>query len=267
MKSFYKFSALFFVSTIVYGFVTHNFIDNREESRVLFGPEAKLVKKDELADKFLEKIFKDSGTEAQKKEDIELGIDFLKSKLKKQDEITIAQKKVDNNVYEVVISKLDNLLKNNEEINQNNVAEQSKPKIIVKKEGKLSFINEAKKPTITKKTETVNSSKGKIYEYSNNDRKVNIANYDSKSKNQNKKSVIESTYDSKLKNQNKNLVIASTIKNQGNISTIKNKNLNEYYEANKKIEVASYDKNKFNEKVQQIEMTRLERNKKLNDEF
>ena len=250
MKSIYKISALFFVSTIVYGFVTHNFIDNREESRVLFDPEAKLVKKDELADKFLEKIFKDSGTEAQKKEDIELGIDFLKSKLKKQDEITIAQKKVDNNVYEVVISKLDNLLKNNEEINQNNVAEQSKPKIIVKKEGKLSFINEAKKPTITKKTETVNSSKGKIYEYSNNDRKVNIANYDSKSK-----------------NQNKNLVIASTIKNQGNISTVKNKNLNEYYEANKKIEVASYDKNKFNEKVQQIEMTRLERNKKLNDEF
>ena len=250
MKSIYKFSALFFVSTIAYGFVTHNFIDNREESRVLFDPEAKLVKKDELADKFLEKIFKDSGTEAQKKEDIELGIDFLKSKLKKQDEITIAQKKVDNNVYEVVISKLDNLLKNNEEINQNNVAEQSKPKIIVKKEGKLSFINEAKKPTITKKTETVNSSKGKIYEYSNNDRKVNIANYDSKSK-----------------NQNKNLVIASTIKNQGNISTVKNKNLNEYYEANKKIEVASYDKNKFNEKVQQIEMTRLERNKKLNDEF
>jgi len=250
MKSIYKFSALFFVSTIVYGFVTHNFIDNREESRVLFDPEAKLVKKDELADKFLEKIFKDSGTEAQKKEDIELGIDFLKSKLKKQDEITIAQKKVDNNVYEVVISKLDNLLKNNEEINQNNVVDQSKPKIIVKKEGKLSFINEAKKPTNTKKIETVNSSKGKIYEYSNNDRKVNIANYDSKPK-----------------NQNKNLVIASTTKNQGNISTVKNKNLNEYYEANKKIEVASYDKNKFNEKVQQIEMTRLERNKKLNDEF
>jgi hypothetical protein len=250
MKSIYKFSALFFVSTIVYGFVTHNFIDNREESRVLFDPEAKLVKKDELADKFLEKIFKDSGTEAQKKEDIELGIDFLKSKLKKQDEITIAQKKVDNNVYEVVISKLDNLLKNNEEINQNNVVEQSKPKIIVKKEGKLSFINEAKKPTNTKKIETVNSSKGKIYEYSNNDRKVNIVNYDSKPK-----------------NQNKNQVIASTTKNQGNISTVKNKNLNEYYEANKKIEVASYDKNKFNEKVQQIEMTRLERNKKLNDEF
>ena len=250
MKSIYKFSALFFVSTIVYGFVTHNFIDNREESRVLFDPEAKLVKKDELADKFLEKIFKDSGTEAQKKEDIELGIDFLKSKLKKQDEITIAQKKVDNNVYEVVISKLDNLLKNNEEINQNNVAEQSKPKIIVKKEGKLSFINEAKKPTNTKKIETVNSSKGKIYEYSNNDRKVNIENYDSKPK-----------------NQNKNSVVVSTTKNQGNISTIKNKNLNEYYEANKKIEVASYDKNKFNEKVQQIEMTRLERNKKLNDEF
>jgi len=250
MKSIYKFSALFFVSTIVYGFVTHNFIDNREESRVLFDPEAKLVKKDELADKFLEKIFKDSGTEAQKKEDIELGIDFLKSKLKKQDEITIAQKKVDNNVYEVVISKLDNLLKNNEEINQNNVVEQSKPKIIVKKEGKVSFINEAKKPTNTKKIETVNSSKGKIYEYSNNDRKVNIVNYDSKPK-----------------NQNKNQVIASTTKNQGNISTVKNKNLNEYYEANKKIEVASYDKNKFNEKVQQIEMTRLERNKKLNDEF
>ena len=250
MKSIYKFSALFFFSTIVYGFVTHNFIDNREESRVLFDPEAKLVKKDELADKFLEKIFKDSGTEAQKKEDIELGIDFLKSKLKKQDEITIAQKKVDNNVYEVVISKLDNLFKNNEEINQNNVVEQNKPKIIVKKEEKLSFINEAKKPINTKKTETVNFSKGKIYEYSNNDRKVNIANYDSKSK-----------------NQNKNLVIASTIKNQGNISTIKNKNLNEYYEANKKIEVASYDKNNFNEKVQQIEMTRLERNKKLNDEF
>lgn len=170
--------------------------------------------------------------------------------MKKQNEITIAQKKVDNIVYEVVISKLDNLFKNNEEINQNNPVEQSKTKIIVKKEVKLPFINEVKKPTNTKKTETVNSSKGKIYEYSNNDRKVNIANYDSKPK-----------------NQNKNLVIASTTKNHGNISTVKNKNLNEYYEANKKIEVASYDKNKFNEKVQQIEMTRLERNKKLNDEF
>lgn len=67
MKSIYKLSALFFVSTIVYGFVTHNFIDNREGSRVLFDPEAKLAKKDELADKFLEKIFKDSGTEAEKK--------------------------------------------------------------------------------------------------------------------------------------------------------------------------------------------------------
>lgn len=250
MKSIHKFSALFFVSTIVYGFVTHNFIDNKEGSRVLFDPEAKLVKKDELADKFIEKIFKDSGTEVQKKEDIELGIDFLKSKLKKQDEIIISQKKVDNNVYEAVVSKLDNLFKNNEEINQINVVEQSKPKVIVKKEVKLPFINEAKKPGNTKKTEIVKSSKGKIYEYSNNDRKVNIENYDSKPK-----------------NQNKNSVVVSTTKNQGNISTIKNKNLNEYYEANKKIEVASYDKNKFNEKVQQIEMTRLERNKKLNDEF
>ena len=250
MKSIHKFSALFFVSTIVYGFVTHNFIDNKEGSRVLFDPEAKLVKKDELADKFIEKIFKDSGTELQKKEDIELGIDFLKSKLKKQDEIIISQKKVDNNVYEAVVSKLDNLFKNNEEINQINVVEQSKPKVIVKKEVKLPFINEAKKPGNTKKTEIVKSSKGKIYEYSNNDRKVNIENYDSKPK-----------------NQNKNSVVVSTTKNQGNISTIKNKNLNEYYEANKKIEVASYDKNKFNEKVQQIEMTRLERNKKLNDEF
>jgi hypothetical protein len=267
MKSIHKFSALFFVSTIVYGFVTHNFIDNKEGSRVLFDPEAKLVKKDQLADKFIEKIFRDSGTEVQKKEDIELGIDFLKSKLKKQDEIIIAQKKVDNNVYEVVVSKLDNLFKNNEEINQNNVVEQSKPKIIVKKEVKLPFINDAKKPSNTKKTETVNYSKDKIYEFSNNDRKVNIENYVSKPKNQNKNSVIASNYDYKLKNQNKNLVIVSTIKNQGNISTIKNKNLNEYYEANKKIEVASYDKNKFNEKVQQIEMTRLERNKKLNDEF
>ena len=250
MKSIHKFSALFFVSTIVYGFVTHNFIDNKEGSRVLFDPEAKLVKKDELADKFIEKIFKDSGTEVQKKEHIELGIDFLKSKLKKQDEIIISQKKVDNNVYEAVVSKLDNLFKNNEEINQINVVEQSKPKVIVKKEVKLPFINEAKKPGNTKKTEIVKSSKGKIYEYSNNDRKVNIENYDSKPK-----------------NQNKNSVVVSTTKNQGNISTIKNKNLNEYYEANKKIEVASYDKNKFNEKVQQIEMTRLERNKKLNDEF
>lgn len=250
MKSIHKFSALFFVSTIVYGFVTHNFIDNKEGSRVLFDPEAKLVKKDELANKFIEKIFKDSGTEVQKKEDIELGIDFLKSKLKKQDEIIISQKKVDNNVYEAVVSKLDNLFKNNEEINQINVVEQSKPKVIVKKEVKLPFINEAKKPGNTKKTEIVKSSKGKIYEYSNNDRKANIENYDSKPK-----------------NQNKNSVVVSTTKNQGNISTIKNKNLNEYYEANKKIEVASYDKNKFNEKVQQIEMTRLERNKKLNDEF
>jgi hypothetical protein len=66
MKSIHKFSALFFVSTIVYGFVTHSFIDNKEGSRVLFDPEAKLVKKDELADKFLEKIFPNSSSKNNK---------------------------------------------------------------------------------------------------------------------------------------------------------------------------------------------------------
>lgn len=244
MKSIYKFASLFFASTITYGLVTHNFLDYKSGSRVLYDPLPKLIEKDKLAERHLEKIFKDKGTDLEKKEDIELGISFLKSKLKKQEEVILAKKKLDNNsTYETVLLKLDSLFKNTEEIKKDNSLEMSKQKIIVKKEEKLAFKNELQKPLNSKKIEIANSANAKVYEFSKTEKKLNQV----VSKDQ-------------PKNQNKNIIISSTTER-------KNKNLNESYEVNIRTETISYEKNKFKEKVQQIEIVRLERNKKLSEDF
>lgn len=250
MKSIYKFSALFFISTIAYGLVTHSFLDNKTGSKILYDPKPKLVEKDELAEKYLEKLFKEDANSIQKKEDIELGIDFLKSKLKKHEEVIIAQNKIDNNksAYEIALTKLDGIFKNFEDTKQANIDELKSQKIIVKKDEKLISKNEIKKPLNAKKIETVNSSKIKVYEYSNKEKKIDEKNINSQSK-----------------NQTKDLVAAPIREKQSSLE--KNKNLNKYYESSNRIEVVSYEKNKFKEKVQQIEMTRLERNKKLSEEF
>jgi hypothetical protein len=252
MKSIYKFSALFFISTIAYGLVTHSFLDNKIGSKILYDPKPKLLEKDELAEKYLEKLFKEEGNSIQKKEDIELGIDFLKSKLKKHEEVITAQKKIDNNksTYEIALVKLDAIIKNFEDTKQANVDELKRQKITVKKDEKLLAKNETKKPLNTKKIETINSSKIKVYEYSNNEKKIDQRN---------------PYYQSK--NQTKDLAVLPVSEKQNQSSLEKNKSLNKYYETSSKIEVASYEKNKFKEKVQQIEMTRLERNKKLSEEF
>jgi len=251
MKSIYKFSALFFISTITYGLVTHSFLDNKAGSKILYDPQPKLLEKDELAQKYLEKLFKEEGNSIQKKEDIELGIDFLKSKLKKHEEIFTAQNKIDNkSTYEIALAKLDGIIKNFENTKQVNVDELKRQKITVKKDEKLLAKNETKKTLNAKKIETVNSSKIKVYEYSNKEKNIGQRNLYSQSK-----------------NQTKDLAAVPVREKQNQSSLEKNKNLNKYYETSNKIEVASYEKDKFKEKVQQIEMTRLERNKKLSEEF
>jgi len=252
MKSIYKFSALFFISTIAYGLVTHSFLDNKVGSKILYDPQPKLLEKDELAEKYLEKLFKEEGNSIQKKEDIELGIDFLKSKLKKHEEVITAQNNIDNNksTYEIALAKLDGIIKNFENTKQVNVDELKRQKITVKKDEKLLAKNETKKLLNAKKIETVNSSKIKVYEYSNKEKNIGQRNLYSQSK-----------------NQTKDLAAVPVREKQNQSSLEKNKNLNKYYETSNKIEVASYEKNKFKEKVQQIEMTRLERNKKLSEEF
>jgi hypothetical protein len=259
MKSIYKFSALFFISTIAYGLITHSFLDNKIGSKILYDPKPKLLEKDELAEKYLEKLFKEEGNSIQKKEDIELGIDFLKSKLKKHEEVIAAQKKIDNNksTYEIALVKLDGIIKNFEDTKQANVDELKRQKITVKKYEKLLAKNETKKPLNTKKIETVNSSKIKVYEYSNNEKKID----------NNKKKIDQRNPYYQSKNQTKDLAAVPISEKQNQSSLEKNKTLNKYYETNSKIEVASYEKNKFKEKVQQIEITRLERNKKLSEEF
>lgn len=76
MKSIYKFSALFFISTIAYGLVTHSFLDNKVGSKILYDPQPKLLEKDELAEKYLEKLFKEEGNSIQKKKTLNLELIF-----------------------------------------------------------------------------------------------------------------------------------------------------------------------------------------------
>jgi hypothetical protein len=226
-------------------------LDNKAGSKILYDPQPKLLEKDELAQKYLEKLFKEEENSIQKKEDIELGIDFLKSKLKKHEEIITAQNKIDNkSTYEIALAKLDGIIKNFENTKQVNVDEIKRQKITVKKDEKLLAKNETKKTLNAKKIETVNSTKIKVYEYSNKEKNIGQRNFYSQSK-----------------NQTKDLAAVPVREKQNQSSLEKNKNLNKYYETSNKIEVASYEKDKFKEKVQQIEMTRLERNKKLSEEF
>jgi len=250
MKIIYKFSAVFFMSSVAYGLISYNFFENKEVLKVLYDPTPKSFSKDELAEKYVEKLFKEEGSSVQKKEDIELAIDYLRSKLKKHEENIIAEKKIDNkNAYETASNKLDNVLKNSINTKQTYVDGTVSKERIIRNEEKLAKHNDLKKTTINMKIENANLGKNNIYEFSKNEKKIDQKVINSKSQKQGKESDVV-------------LISGSPNKNQE-----KDRNFNKYYEANTKIDLASNEKNKFKEKVQQIEMVRLERNKKLSEEF
>lgn len=253
MKIVYKLSVLFFVSTITYGLVSHNFFDNKSKSKILFDPNPKLVEKDELADKYLEKLFKEEGDSVQKKEDIQLGIDYLLSKLKKQEEIMLAQKKVKENVQEVAsLTPKNTDIKSTEE--KNKVTEPMKVEkqvVVSKNDQKAPLKQVANSPADNKKPVSINSEKTKVYEFSKNEKKVNQTIAKSQSQSEQK---------------NKYLTTAITEK-QNKTSIDKDINYSRFYETNTRTEVAAFEKAKFKDMVQKIEISRSERNKKLNEEF
>jgi len=253
MKIAYKLCALFFVSTITYGLVSHNFFDNKSKSKILFDPNPKLVEKDELADKFLEKLFKEEGDSVQKKEDIQLGIDYLLSKLKKQEEIMLAQKKGKENVKEVAsLTPKNNTIKTTEE--KNKVTEPMKVEkqvVVSKNDQKAPFKQVVNSPADNKKLVSINSEKTKVYEFSKNEKKVN-------------QTTAKSQFQSEQKNKS---LITEINEKQNKTSSDKDRNYSRFYETNTRTEVAAYEKAKFNDMAQKIEILRSERNRKLNEEF
>lgn len=256
MKIIYKLSALFFVSTITYGLISHNFLDNKSKSKLLYDPNPKLVEKDELADKYLEKLFKEEGDSAQKKEDIELGIDYLLSKLKKQEEKMLAQKKAKENVQDVaLLTPKNNDFKSSEDKKKvNDPIKIEKQAEVMKNDQKALVKKSENSSTDNKKLVTINSDKTKVYEFSKNEKKVSqtIA-----------KSQPQPQSEQKSKNLTSNLIADKSNKT----STDKGGNYNRFYDNNTKTEVVAYEKAKFKDMVQKIEASRFERNKKLNEEF
>jgi len=253
MKIVYKLGALFFVSSVTYGLVSHNFFDNKSKSKILFDPDPKLVAKDELADKYLEKLFKEDGDSVQKKEDIQLGIDYLLSKLKKQDEIMLAQKKGKEKVQEVAsLTPKHNDIKSTKEKNKVTEPMKLEKQIVVSKNDQKTPLKQVvNSPADNKKPVSTNSEKTKVYEFSKNEKKVN-------------QTIVQSQ--SHTEQKNKYLITAINEK-QNKTSTDKDKNYSRFYETNTRTEVAAYEKTKFNDMAQKIEILRSERNKKLNEEF
>jgi len=253
MKIVLKLGILFFVSYIIYGLVSHHFFDNKSKSKILFDPNPKLVEKDELADKFLEKLFKEDGDSVQKKEDIQLGIDYLLSKLKKQDEIMLTQKKDKENVKEVVsLTPKNNTIKTTEDKNKVTEPMKVEKQVVVSKNDQKTPVKQVVNSLAdNKKPVSINSEKNKVYEFSINEKKVNQI-------------ITQSKFQSEQKNK---YLITAMNEKQNKTSTDKDKNYSRFYETNTRTEVTAYEKTKFNDMTQKIETSRAERNKKLNEEF
>jgi hypothetical protein len=255
MKIIYKLSALFFVPAIAYGLISHNFLDNKSKSKLLYDPNPKLVEKDELADKYLEKIFKDDGDSAQKKEDIELGINYLLSKLKKQEEKMLAQKKAKENVQDVaLLTPKNNDFKSSEDKKKEiEPIKAEKQAVVIKNDQKATIKKSENSSTDNKKLVTLNSDKTKVYEFSKNE-KVNQTKAKSQPQPQSEQ-------------KSKNLISNLIADKQNKTSTDKVENYNRFYDNNTKTDVVAYEKAKFKDMVQKIEASRSERNKKLSEEF
>jgi hypothetical protein len=244
MNNIYKFAVGFFTLSITYGLASHLFLDNQKSARVLFEEKANLVKKDELAKKYVENLFNKIDNNKEKKEELEIGINYLKSKLQAHENNMLVEKKIENNLINE--AKLKDTIKNlttKEEIIKKTSNKIVDNKIIIKNqtEEKIKVTTKSKEDVVT----------------------TNLGNKDTVSNAQSKISI------SKIKEPTKseNLIVKdSNIK----IVSSKTSNLNQYnkfYEVNSTKNDYKPDNQKFAEKYQQIQVARLERVKKLNEDF
>jgi hypothetical protein len=217
MNNIYKFAVGFFTLSITYGLASHLFLDNQKSARVLFEEKANLVKKDELAKKYVENLFNKIDNNKEKKEELEIGINYLKSKLQAHENNMLVEKKIENNLINE--AKLKDTIKN-----------------------------------LTTKEEIIKKTSNKIV-----DNKIIIKNQTEEK--------IKVTTKSKEDTKSENLIVKDL-----NIKIVSSKtsNLNQYskfYEVNSTKNDYKPDNQKFAEKYQQIQVARLERVKKLNEDF
>lgn len=84
MKKIIKFFYFFFSISILYGLMSHFLAENKKVVSFL-DKNPKVISNDQLAREYLDNLFKEISSNKEKKEDIELGINFLKSRLKMYD--------------------------------------------------------------------------------------------------------------------------------------------------------------------------------------
>lgn len=84
MKKIIKFFYFFFSISILYGLMSHFLAENKKVVSFL-DKNPKVISNDQLAKEYLDNLFKEISSNKEKKEDIELGINFLKSRLKMYD--------------------------------------------------------------------------------------------------------------------------------------------------------------------------------------
>jgi len=244
MNNIYKFAFCFFALSFTYGLSSHFFLDNQKSARVLFEDKAILVKKNELAKKYVENLFNKISNNEEKKEELEIGINYLKSKLQTHENNILAEKKIENNF--ITEAKIKDRTKN----------ATSKDVDIKKTSIKIIDYEIIAKNQIEEKIKNTKKPKETVLS-ANFDNKVLLSNVQSK------------ISTSKTKELSKSLNLSVKGSNAQIVSG-KNLNLNDYskfYEVNSTKNFYKPDNQKFAEKYQQIQVARLERVKKLNEDF
>ncbi|MFZ9715698.1 MAG: hypothetical protein ACO3CE_05385 [Pelagibacteraceae bacterium] len=244
MNNIYKFAVGFFTLSITYGLASHLFLDTQKGARVLFEEKANLMKKDELAKKYIENLFNKIDNNKEKKEDLEIGINYLKSKLQAHENNSLTEKKIENNLINE--AKLKNSIKNfaaKEDVIKKPSDEVLNNKIIAK-----NYIVEKTKNTIKSKEADAST---------NLNNKILVSKVQSKI----------STSKTKEFNKSENLIVKDS---NTKIVSAKNSSRNDYskfYEIDSSKNIYRSDNQKFTDKYQQIQVARLERVKKLNEDF
>jgi hypothetical protein len=245
MNNIYKFVTGFFTLSIIYGLSSHFFLDNQKGARVLFEEKANLVKKDELAKKYVENLFDKIDNNKEKKEELEIGINYLKSKLQAHENSILAEKKMDNNLINEATKPNDTIKSSitGDEISKNTSNEIVDNKIVAKNPVKEK-IKVAKKP---EEVVVINKLNNKDV----------VSKVQSKITMSKTKEPIKSE---KLIAKDPNTkIVSSKTSSPGSYS--------KFYEIDSTKNIYKSDNQKFAEKYQQIQVVRLERVKKLNEDF
>jgi len=87
-----KFFYFFFSISILYGLTSHFLVENKKVVSFL-DKNPKVISNEQLAKDYLDNLFSKISSNKEKKEDIELGINFLKSRLQIYDKNNSAEKK------------------------------------------------------------------------------------------------------------------------------------------------------------------------------